>query len=172
MNATIWNIFTNRHMCFNILDVIKHSRGTLFRFRRTRWVEQQKRRSIPKQYINSQINKTSFSGTNIWWITITKHKSPLTYISQSTNSNVPYPKRSFPYQQTWSTKSKFQNQSKNIPHQPSQSSQEPFSLNQQLLSRWQPKNSSHGMVKVLCGATFDFADNKRTKHFFLAKTFQ
>ena len=47
-----------------------------------------------------------------------------------------------------------------------------FTESTSLLSKWQPINSSSGIVKVLCGTTFDFADNKRTKHFSLVKTFR
>ena len=41
MNGTIWNIFNNNHMCFDIFNVIKCSRGALCSFRPTRLKEGQ-----------------------------------------------------------------------------------------------------------------------------------
>ena len=41
-----------------------------------------------------------------------------------------------------------------------------FTESTNLFSKWQPNNCSPRMVKVVCGATFDFAVNKHTKHFF------
>ena len=47
-----------------------------------------------------------------------------------------------------------------------------FTKSTSLLGKWQTNNSSRGMVKVLCEATFDFADQKRRKTLFFGQNLQ
>ena len=56
MNVTIWNIFNNNHMCFNIFNVIKCSRGDLCSFRPTRLKEG----SLQNSTLLSQSTKSPF----------------------------------------------------------------------------------------------------------------